>query len=80
VSLSVLSPEIEELKTETQLRSTTGRSTKRASTLNDIILFYLQADHKKKSNMYSFVYHLAADFDITSFTSDSMDTPKTNDS
>jgi hypothetical protein len=33
VSLFVLSPE---LKTETQLRSTTGRNTKRASTLNDV--------------------------------------------
>jgi hypothetical protein len=39
------------------LSRTTGRSTKRASTLNDIhILFYLQADHKKKSNMTSLIY------------------------
>jgi hypothetical protein len=43
--LFVLSPEIEDRD------RTTGRSTKRLSTLNytsKYILFYLQADHKKK--------------------------------
>jgi hypothetical protein len=45
------------LKTETKSRFATGRSTKRPSTLNGIyILFYLQADHKKKSDMNSFIY------------------------
>jgi hypothetical protein len=59
VSPFVLSPEIEdrdEVKVgnwakhkKTLSRLATGRSTKRPSTLNGIyILFYLQADHRKK--------------------------------
>jgi hypothetical protein len=44
------------LKTETKSRFATGRSTKRPSTLNGIyILFYLQADHKKKIG-YELIY------------------------
>jgi hypothetical protein len=47
----VLSPEIED---RDEVEVATGRSTKRPSTLNDIyLLFYLLADHKKKSNMNS---------------------------
>jgi hypothetical protein len=46
VSLFVLSPEVED---RYEVEVVTGRSTKRPSTLNDIsMLFYLQADHKKK--------------------------------
>jgi hypothetical protein len=49
VSLFVLSTEIED---RDEIEAATGRSTKRPSTLNDIhTLFYLQADHKKKSDM-----------------------------
>jgi hypothetical protein len=55
VSLFVLSPEIED-RDEDEVA--TGRSAKRPSILNDIILFYLQAHHKKKSNMNSFIYLL----------------------
>jgi hypothetical protein len=46
VNLLVLSPEIED---RDEVEVATGRNTKIPSTLNDIyILFYLQADYKKK--------------------------------
>jgi hypothetical protein len=44
MSVFVLSPDIED---RDGVEVPTGRSTKRPSTLNDI-LFYLRADHKKK--------------------------------
>jgi hypothetical protein len=46
---------VQRLKTETKSRSATGRSIRRPPTPNDNIpiLFYLQADHKKKSAMNS---------------------------
>jgi hypothetical protein len=53
VSLFVVSLEIED---RDAVEVATGRSTKRPSTLNDIILFYLQADNKKKSDMNSLIY------------------------
>jgi hypothetical protein len=55
VTLFVLSPGIED---RDEVEVATGRSTKRPSSLNDIpILFYLQADYKKKkSDMNSFIF------------------------
>jgi hypothetical protein len=48
-----LSSEIED---RDEVEVATGRSTKRPFTLNDCILFYLQADYKKKSDINSFIF------------------------
>jgi hypothetical protein len=46
-----------EIKDRGEVEIATGWSTKRPSTFNDIcILFYLQAVHKKKSDMNSFIF------------------------
>jgi hypothetical protein len=54
VSLFVVSPKIED---RDEVEVATWQSTKRPSTLNDIsILFFLQVDHKKNSDMNSLIY------------------------
>jgi hypothetical protein len=61
VNLFVLSPEIED-------RDEVEVGEAQRDMHNDIcILFYLQADHKKKSNMNSFIFFCCSDSKMTIF-------------